>query len=277
MKTNAIIRIILFSLMILLLLGLLAAGLGIGIYMFDVGTSTQDYISGSGSVFADEINNLHIEWASGSVSIQTADVDTISFTETATGNNIPEMVYAEHNGTLTIQFGKPALQIGLFSFVEKDLTITVPTDWECKQLDIEAASADVSVNSLLANKAELDIASGDTKFIDCDLEQLEIDSASGDVQYIGYLTSLECDAASADVTAVLYNTPTSISMDSASGDMTLTLPADSGFTASVDSMRGDFRSEFSTVFDGKTYLCGDGACRIELDCASGDIQLYKGE
>ena len=64
-------------------------------------------------------------------------------------------------------------------------------------------------------------------------------------------------------------------MNSASGDLDLTLPADSGFTLEKSTMSGDFSSDFPTVSQNGKYLCGDGACRIDFNAASGDISIRK--
>lgn len=278
MKRNAIIRIVIFSFVIIFLLTILVSGLGIGMLLLDFGSvELQTYVTGKGSVPADEIRNLSIEWASGSVTIKTADTDIISFSETASENDVEEMVYSVDDETLVIAHSKPGIRVGFFSLSDKDLEITIPVDWKCNDLQIEAAAANVTVDGLNAATADLDMASGRSTFNDCTISSVEIDTASGNVEFSGTLDTLDCDAASADVTAILYNDPKSISMDSASGDLELTLPVDCGFTARLDSMSGDFFSEFSTTYDDKAYRFGDGTCKIELDCASGNIRIYKGE
>lgn len=276
MKTNAIIRIILYTFVILILVGILLSGIGIGLYMFDPEVSSE-YTTGSVGNISAEIRNLEIEWASGTVTVKTGDVNTISFSETIIGNNTEEMVYKVEDNTLKIKHSKSEIQFGLFSFGSKDLTVTVPQNWICSDLSIEAASAKVNVDDLTAEKVDLEIASGSSSFGNCHINYLEVDTASGDVNYTGYLNKLECNGASADVTATLENTPLVITMECASGDLDLTLPPDSGFTASIESFSGDLESEFEISKNGNYYVCGDGSCKIELNCASGDIRIRKGK
>ena len=64
-------------------------------------------------------------------------------------------------------------------------------------------------------------------------------------------------------------------MDSMSGDLTLTLPEDAGFTVSLDAMSSDFSSDFPTVKKNKSYVCGDGHCKIEVSAMSGDVAILK--
>ena len=276
MKTNAVIRIVIFSIVIILLLGILAAGLGVGMLVFDISIGNNEYITGSGSVDASQVKDLTIDWAAGSILIDEADVDTISFAESGKIVEGQEMVYALNGNTLSISYSKPAIQIGLFSTPEKDLVITVPSDWLCEDLSIDSASSDITVNNLKANSIDLSSASGKCEFNNCDIVEVDIDTASGDIYYVGILSTLDCDAASADVTAVLTNFPQRINMDSASGNLDLTLPEDTGFTVELDSLSGKFQSDFDTKSNSGQYVHGNGECKIDMDGASGSIRIRKG-
>ena len=64
-------------------------------------------------------------------------------------------------------------------------------------------------------------------------------------------------------------------IDTASGKVTLQLPADSNFTLDMDTASGDFRSDLALKMDGKKYVCGNGKGMIKIDTASGDIFLKE--
>lgn len=275
MKRNAIVRIVLFSLAIVVLLGILLTGLGIGMFMVDMDVDMSQYVQGGSSVDAALVSNIEIEWAAGNILIETADVDTISFQESGSFPSDQQMVYSTDYKTLSICYSKPAIRIGLISTPSKDLTITVPEDWQGGNIQIEAASADITVNNLSANSVELDSASGDCVFTGCSLSELDVDTASGDITYNGVVKTLSCDAASADITAVLLQVPQSIDMDCASGSLDLTLPEDCGFTVELDSISGNFRSDFEVSKTGDSYVHGNGACRINVDSMSGDVTIRK--
>lgn len=74
---------------------------------------------------------------------------------------------------------------------------------------------------------------------------------------------------------MLENVPNLIKMDSMSGGLTLTLPEDAGFTVSLDAMSSDFSSDFPTVKKNKSYVCGDGHCKIDVSAMSGDVSILK--
>lgn len=233
------------------------------------------------SFHASEISEIEIEWAAGDILIQPGLSDQITVQE----DNVTDLKYAmvlqQKGDTLKIQFCEDSMNhvigIGSYDAMVKDLTITVPVDWVCESLDIECASATVEANDLTIGEVDFDGASGTCEFENCIIEEMDIDTASGDIRLVGELGSLDCDAASASVYAVLTNVPSRLDMDMMSGDLDLTLPANAGFSLAMDSMTGDFTTDFETSMKNGNAVCGDGRCRINLDALSGDVTIRKGE
>ena len=275
MKPNALVRIIFFSLIILILVSVLLTGLGVSLFTYRVDSDTESFTLGSGKMHATEVRDIEIEWAAGSITIEAADTDTISFRETGDRDSEP-MVYKHRGDKLTIEYQARNVIFGINSFSGKDLVITVPRNWQCGKLTINAASADLTVYGLRADDVALNMASGNSEFTDCDIYELELDCASGKLNYTGTLYNLDCDTASGDITAILDNVPKSIDFDGASADLDLTLPADSGFVVEMDALSGHFNSEFETIQRNGQYICGDGACKIDVDGMSGKVSIHKG-
>ena len=274
MRRNAIVRIIVSSLVIVVLLGILLVGLGVSLFTFRTDKHSETYALDSGAIPAHEVREIEIEWACGSITIEPADTDSISFRESG-GKNAKPMVYRQVGSKLTIEHEATTVFSGFHSNDQKDLVITVPWNWDCNELSVDAASADLTVNGLNAKDVELNMASGDSHFTDCVLGELSLNCASGEVTYTGTLYSLGCDTASGKVTAVLDNVPRTIEFDGVSADLDLTLPADAGFTVELDTLSGNFHSEFDTISRNDQYICGDGSCRISIDGVSGDVTLRK--
>ena len=67
------------------------------------------------------------------------------------------------------------------------------------------------------------------------------------------------------------------SIGASSGDIDLWLPADAGFTASVDQASGDFSSDLAMKMQGKKYVFGDGSGTLKVDTASGDVVIHEAE
>lgn len=230
---------------------------------------------------ASEISKLEIEWVAGEILIQTSDSDQIKVREDGFTDEKYAMVMKHTGNTLKIQFCEEGIAsyfgVNTRTDLTKDLTITVPRDWICESLEIECASATVEVNDLTIREVEFDGASGTCKFENCTVDEMDIDTTSGDIRFIGSLNILDCDAASASIYAVLSNTPSRLDMDTMSGDLDITLPADAGFTVTMDGMSSDFSSDFETTIKNGNQVCGDGRCRISIDAMSGDVTIRKGE
>ena len=228
---------------------------------------------------AASVRNMEIEWAAGSIRIQPLDITEIRITEEGANQDADPMVWNVRNGQLNIQYSKNTdhsfgmgLLLGEHS---KNLLIQVPRDWQCDSLEIDAASASLEVNELTIREMEFDGASGTCVFHNCTVEALELDTASGDIRFTGTLTQLDCDSASANILLELDNTPKRLDLDTASGDLCVVLPEDAGFTVKLDTMSGDFESDFDTTLRNDSYVAGSGRCRIDVDAMSGDVTIRK--
>jgi DUF4097 and DUF4098 domain-containing protein YvlB len=298
MKTNAIVRIVLFSLAIMVLLGILSSVLLFRGFMADMKDSgimeavsevfshegTDELrIDGTGyqtEFDATQIRNLEIDWVAGTIIIQRGNTNTIRVEESAVSDGKYQMITRCSGDKLILKFCEENVAIWGFSSnieenLSKDLIITVPADWVCDNLEIDTASARVEVCDLRIDEVDFDGASGYCFFENCEIEKLDIDTASGDVEFSGSLQKLDFDAASAKFTGTFMNIPRSLDLDAMSGDMYIELPEQCGFEVNHDSMSGVFESDFQFTANGSNYKCGDGACKIAVSSMSGDIKIMK--
>lgn len=292
MKTNAIIRVVIWCLVIVVLVCLLLSGLGFTRYAFSnyaVKNESslvvvEETMAAAGvleseakiTLSPDQVTDLEIEWAAGSILIQPADVAEIQITESDVANEKDALRWKVSGGKLTILFSEDdVIHFGISSTLSKDLRILVPLGWQCDSLEIDAASATLEVNNLTIREVEIDTASGACRFDSCIVDQLDLDTASGDVEFVGDLNILDCDAASANIRAVLGNVPNRMDLDTMSGDLDLTLPEDAGFTVVMDGLGSSFSSDFETTTQNGHHVHGSGACRINVDAMSGSVIIRK--
>lgn len=232
------------------------------------------------SLDAANIRNMEIEWAAGSILIQPEDIPQIYIREETTAEEYEQMVWNVRDGKVSIQYSENtdhSFGMGLLTGKQsKDLIIQVPLDWQCDSLEMDAASASLTVKELTIREMEFDGASGTCIFENCTVENLDLDTASGDVQFNGSLQQLECDSASANIILELTSVPRSIDLDTASGNLDVTLPEDAGFTVTMDALDSDFVSDFDTTQRNGSYVAGSGRCRIDVDAMSGDVTVRKG-
>ncbi len=258
MKSNAIVRIVIYSLVVLLLLGLMLAGIGIGTYVFHIGSGTGVTVQGTARVDAKTVSALEIDWVSGNVTIQTGDTDAIILEETGDFDESQSMTYSIKNGILRLSAYSSRFQIGFVSLPSKDLTVTVPKDWFCRDLELDGASMSVTIQDL-------------------SIETLDIDGASCDVTVNGAVEILECDGASCDIELICTDRPREIDLDGASCSMELTLPKDCGFELEMDGLDCKFRSDLDYTQRDDVYEYGDRYCQINADGLSCDVLIRQSE
>lgn len=275
---SAIARIITWSVVALLLLSIFGIVLGLGTFIIEFDFDSGAYTTGSATLDSAGIQKLDINWVDGDIFIETGDGNEISFS--VNNDNDPDnpMVWKQEGDTLTINYSKPGLRFGFFSFssVSKDLFITIPSNWSGKELNIDTVSGSVEVTGIRTDRIDLDATSADCTFIDCIVTDISMSSTSGDLSYTGHLNRLECDGVSAECTVQARNTPEELELDCVSGKLTITLPEDATYTADLDTVSGRISSEFSPEYNG-SHTYGDGTCRIEADTVSGNIIIQKAD
>ena len=284
MKRNAIIRVIGWSVTLVVLLSLLVGSL-VYFLPFPKQTAAEkvdatefpaelstDFLNYGTS--AGDIREIEIDWVSGEIQIIPTEIDHIKVSEVAAHANTEAMLCRKDGDTLKVSFCKDEF-VSLKVIGTKNLTIQVPKDWACRKLEIDAASPKISVQGLTADEVDLDTAGGESRFDSCTLGELDADTASGNLYLTGTLENLEYDSASGSVEAELDNVPSKITMDTASGSLSLKLPKHAGFAVALDSLSGKLHSDFPTTLDGGRYLCGDGACKIEMNSLSGGVTVNQ--
>ena len=287
MKSSAIVRIVLFSLAILILGGILLSAVCFNMYIVDGTIAFESHsaaeeaplLENEMQEISSQVCNLELEWVAGSITIQPDEhVHSIHVTEYTPSGSDYETVMQQSGQTLKIKFSKESVKFSGFSInanVSKDLIITVPADWSCNSIEIDAAATEVEIHNIRMKELDFDGASGNLILDNCDIEELDIDTASGDVEFSGVLNELDFDAASARFDGEFHNIPQKLNLDAMSGNMTLVLPENSGFSLELDTMSGSFDSDFTFQVHGDTYVCGSGDCKITVSTMSGDVSILK--
>ena len=278
MKRNAIVRIVLFSILALSLVGVLIGGIAFKRYTAPgiiVRGTTEAPVVSRNHFNAEEIDRLNIDWAAGKIVILPVEGSEIAVTEELLGEE-DEMVLKLDGSTLYVEYAENAVSLNFGSINKKNLYITVPQDWVCKELDIDAASATVQAERLTIQKAASSTASGSHTFRDCKVERLTLETVSGDLDYSGTLDKLDFGGVSAQADVVVTNFPKSIDVETVSGDVNLTLPKECGFTLEKDTVSGLFSSELETRKENGKYVYGDGQCKIDVEGVSASITIRKG-
>ena len=291
MKVNVIIRIVAFSVAILLLSFILFSSIDQN-YYFENGRLNSYEMAGPEPTespnqmnqheISAQIQNIEIDWVAGSIVIHRSDsLSSIIVAESCPTYSEYETVIKQSGQTLKIQFSKESMEFpsfGINADVSKDLVIRVPRNWNCNNLEIDAAATDVDIRELSVNELDFDGASGKLTLKNCNIVNLDIDTASGDVEFTGILRELDFQAASAKFNGEFFQMPNHLNMETMSGDLDIVLPEYCPFACEIDTMSGSFTTDFATSQENGIYVHGskDNACRIKVSAMSGDVSILKG-
>ena len=279
MKRNAIVRIVLFSILALALISVLMGGISMKLYNkrgIVIKKGSDAPVVQDNNFSTKDIDSLKISWVTGDIVIVPTDSQQIQVCEEILGSEEP-MILKKGGSQLIVEYSQDNLPIKVGNPSHKNLYIAVPQDWVCRQLEIDAASANVRVEHLTIEEVEVDTASGTHTFDLCAVQSLKMDTASGDLDFTGSLDELDFNSASARADISLTNQPKSIKLDSMSGDLDLTLPEGCGFTVKKDTLSGSCTIEQDTVDHNGKLVHGDGACEIEINGLSSSVHIREGD
>ena len=296
MKTNAIVRIVIWSIVLLALVGIMTGLIVDEQYLRDYTPKTSVFAVPAETVmeetpvqilpneeslaFSPDVNEIEINWVAGDIIITGTDVEEITVSESDVSGDRYSLQYHLRGTKLEILFSEDSLMdgfgISLAGDLRKDLYIEVPRNWNGRSIEIDAASTNIEMHNITLNELDIDGADGTCDIQNCTIGELDVDAASGDIYYLGTLDRLDLDGASASFTGDFQNTPNRIDMDSMDGTLDIALPEDCGFTVTMNGLSSSFRSDFyGTKTKNKSHIYGDGRCRINVDGMNCGVTIRK--
>lgn len=291
MKRNAIARIIIWSLVVVLLTSLLVVGISSSPSSFFSGDwslggmgvtykNSALYNVGGGTV-TDEFQSIKVNWTNGKINIEAYDGEDTVISETEVAEKENKLRWRVEDGVLKIQQMAAGMRFGLKQTPKKTLTVKIPSNVAegLKAVTSDSVSAEVTITGISASdKIEIDTVSGGADLKNIKTEKLDIDTVSGSIKAAGEFTEFESDSVSGDVTVSSATPLKKLDCDSTSGNIRLTIPKNSGFTLKADTVSGDISCGLPTVSESKNRrVCGDGSADFETDTVSGDLIITSAE
>lgn len=258
MKTNAIVRIVAYSLLALVLTGILFSALCGHSVIFNFRGMSGTEVGNEASVDAEITKNIRINWAGGNVLIQKRDVNSIIFRETCDKTIKKPMTYTWDDGTLTLNHSRASVSFGINNPPKKDLVVTVPLDWKCEELEINGAALDIML-------------------VDLSVGELKLDGAAMNLSVTGYVYEMSVDGAGCTIYLDTSYITKNISMDGAGCKLTLLLPQNCGFRVAMDGLGCSFDSDVESVRSNGEYFYGDSMCSVEVDGLGCHVGIYYSE
>ena len=237
------------------------------------------YTGGEIRVPAESITALSIDWVAGDVKIMVTDGEEIVVTEHA-DHGIPEeyALQLEADNTLRIRYSNDVWGIDM---PEKDLTVLLPRTVaeNLTEVDLSGVSADFAVGKLTVRDAfSFDTTSGKLEMQSMNAPQAKatVSSVSGDIELDGSFREVKAGSTSGEIDLKLRNGPAAVEVSTVSGEVDVELPAGTGFTLDYSTVSGELECDFPLTksVDGK-YVCGDGACRMEIGTTSGSLSVER--
>lgn len=226
------------------------------------------------------IDEVVVDWVSGSVRIESFDEAYVRFFERADGHKLAEdkaLRYTLDGSTLHIEYRESDSIIGFSfgdSFAAKDLVIYVPES--VRNIRIDSVSADVDISSLVLSRGlSVGTTSGEVSVTNTEASSIHFESTSGDVYFEGRCSDFEADSTSGIVEAVFASLPSELEVDTVSGDAQLSFPADTNFELEFETVSGRLESDFRfSVHDGD-YVAGRGGAEVNVSTVSGNCTIKE--
>ena len=291
MKGKAITKIVICSIVTVVLIGILSAGVAAGklfaekpdgshgllekiqsvISIGENGLTVGDaiiykdgesYSTGSARL-TEQVRELEIHWPYGSVTVQPYEGSEVVIREAEPQNESLRLRYRLANGKLTVYEFKSGYRIGPTDAGQKSLEVLFPAQQasSLRKIEISGASSGIHVEAVEAEKMELDTASGNVAVRNCKIGELEVDSASGgclvEDSVLGGFS-----VGSASGAAKLTGSVREVEMDSTSGGLT------------IHTKTAPRKVEFETISgDCELFLPVDTGFTVEKDGISSDLNI----
>ena len=274
MKKLAIFKIVAFSILAVLLAGVLIFGLVNGFTGINCSLGGYHYSNSSSYEIAkgelvfpsNDIEIVEINWIGGKVNVEETNEDNIRFQENyseKTGKDEDNLMrYRMRNNQLTIQFCKSKWFINQSVRNDKTLTIYLPVQLY-KKVKIVTVNANIDVQCKESNvyyPLKIDSVSGNIRISQAHLSHLDIDNVSGRID----ISRLYCK--------------NDIDIDTVSGSVSLKETTANQLEIDFVSSRVDISGAISRMkidgVSGNLYLTMQQAPQeINCDTVSGDVEL----
>lgn len=290
MKTKAIIKIVVWSLVLALvssLLGLLltnrtTTGRNLGSYFkpgtenYNVGNINTADLTGEDVVDVMNIKSISIDWIDGNVTISATNEPYITITETFDGeiDEDQKLRWNISNYNLDVIYKRSSRNIFDKFVHSKSLHISVPKSVlnSLNKFQFHGVSAKLFADDVIAKDVNVNTVSGDITFTNSTANFFNSNSVSGKVVFGVVNGSANCDTVSGDVELSVIDA-TKINFDGISADFLIYLPTDKTFNIDFDSVSGNAKNVDLDLI--KNQVTVGAQLTIDAETVSGDLSIKK--
>lgn len=148
-------------------------------------------------------------------------------------------------------------------------------------ISLDTGSGDVDATGVGGDALRVQTGSGTAAVTRSTSRVLDLETGSGDIEVTAAAAEqVRLDTGSGSIRCELSSSPTSLDVDTGSGGVTLTLPANYGATVDVETGSGGIDVDFPVEArrfgsDHLTGRIGDGRGTLKVDTGSGSVRILK--
>lgn len=238
-----------------------------------------------------DVDKIEVDWILGSVKVTERSEATLSVSENG-ANTLPDdqkLRWRLDGRTLKIKFWKSGYSTTDDVSTQKDLVLEVPAgivldietvsapiraqnNLNMREVDFETVSGSIECLDVIATAgAEFETTSGKIELGDVTASEIDVQTTSGNMVFNAKrATEVEIETTSGNSEIVIGEVP-SVEIESVSGKVGVTIS--DGANVIFGTVSGKLRTSKEYTKNGKNYVFGNGACRIEVETTSGDLEI----
>jgi DUF4097 and DUF4098 domain-containing protein YvlB len=255
-----------------------------GCFRFTIGERIEDGVSRNDTVSdtiplnPEKLADLEVDMTSGDLTFYYSDEPRVEYCFELRGIVVgePRVEVREHGTGTTISTESYMILSG---WSDCTIDVYIPEN-TVRELEIDMTSGNTNLEGMEFDKLNINMTSGDTNIYNTTARELEYDATSGSADIDGSFTYISVDVTSGTTSVSTAIQSERVELSLTSGRAKLGLPEDiSGFTVDYERTSGSIDSDFDYSGDDNEHsgvlTYGDGACRIEADMVSGNIDIEK--
>lgn len=249
------------------------------------------YTVGDGSVHAERVTAIDLDWIDGSVTVVPCDDMFISLSERAEADlsEAAELRWkVDADGTLSVKHRKSQWFFGLGTNTEKELILRIPRKLfdGMQSISIEAESASVTVKDVFAKTVEVELDSGTLTLAGCRAERLSVETENGAITgEVAVREHLEIESENGAIELQFAELPHTSNVKTENGKVTLLLSRDANVTLTWQTERGQLSYDLPLIVQHEQgllsddlpfvqngrYVLGNGAHQINVQTKRGNL------
>lgn len=269
MSNSSIIKIIIYSILIILLLSFMSYVLSHGDFWFSLHTYEKTELHNQ-EFNLENINNLDINIVSTDITIKNNEDNNIKVIINGKEDRKDKYIISDEKGTLTIKEQSFSNFCFGFCFYDEEIIIYLPTTYN-ESVKIKSTSGDVTILDSYNSNMNIETVSGDVKLQDTN--NLKVKTTSGDIS-AQKTNTLEAQSTSGDIN---INSSKEAKISSTSGELFL---GDFG-NIELNTVSGDIRIDTLNITTDSKIKTTSGDVKInkindtyiETNTTSGDIRI----